>query len=114
MSKPWDIPAFAGRGDKTPNLTYEAVGRALSAWEDLEVSLSYLFGIFSDKPPLLLETYAEYGKPTIFVLRADALEKSAERYFVGQPNQHRESAFSDLVCDIRHFSSRRNDIEHGV
>jgi hypothetical protein len=114
MAAAWDIPPFDGRGDKTPNPTYEAVGRALSAWEEVEVSLSHLFGIFTGKDPLSLATYAEYGKPSIFSHRADGLQDAASVYFVRNPNQAHEAEFADLICDIRKFSARRNDIAHGI
>jgi hypothetical protein len=114
MADPWDIPPFASSGDKTPNRTYEAVGCALSAWEELEVGLSYLFGIFTGKNPLSMTTYAEYGEPTIFALRADALQRTAERYFIGRPSQELEAFFGSLMYDARAFSARRNDIAHGV
>jgi hypothetical protein len=111
---PWDITPFSGHGDKFPNTTYEAVGRALSAWEELEVNLSHLFGVFSGKDPLSTETYASYGEERIFVQRADMLERLASSYFIIKPNQNLEGDFCHLICDTRCFSARRNDIAHGV
>jgi len=111
---PWDIPPFAGHGDKTPDQTYEAVGRALSSWEELEVSLSYLYGVFTEKGLPPFESHAEYGKPLIFSARADGLERMAARYFVRHPNQQREAEFARLICDVGRFSARRNDIAHGI
>jgi hypothetical protein len=41
-SKPWDDPPHPKRGDKKADLTYAAVGRALTQWEYLETKLAEL------------------------------------------------------------------------
>jgi hypothetical protein len=114
MTDPWDIPPFRGNGNRSPTEVYEAVGRALSAWEEFEVSLSQLFGLFSERDPEALETYTDYGKPKIFAERAEKLAQISCTYFIRRPCQKMEGVFEKLLCDGRNFSARRNDIAHGV
>lgn len=114
MTNPWDIPPFPASGDHPASLTYEAVGRALSAWEEIEVSLSHLYGLFSGKNPRTIETYTEYGGETNFAQRSDKLSATALRYFVRRPHQELEAEFDGLIREIRCFSARRNDIAHGI
>jgi hypothetical protein len=111
---PWVLPPIPEHGDANAEHTYAAVGRALSVWEELEVTLSYLYGLFSGKNPKAIETYTEYGQPTIFNQRAAALERLGKLYFARHPNQQHEGDFGRLICDIRRFSARRNDIAHSI
>jgi len=44
--KPWDPPPHPKAGDATDETTFAAIGRALSAWENFEISMATLFARF--------------------------------------------------------------------
>jgi hypothetical protein len=45
MPDPWDRPPFPGRGNSQRTL-YEAIGRALMAWEEVEGAFAHLYSTF--------------------------------------------------------------------
>jgi hypothetical protein len=45
MSKPWDRPPFPKTGDASDDITYAAVGRALSQCENFELDLAGIFSL---------------------------------------------------------------------
>jgi hypothetical protein len=111
---PWEIPPFPEHGDPSADLTFAAVGRAMSEWEELELYLARLYAKFLNIPPIQAIVVAEYKNAAVFRVRADVIEKAADKYFISRPDQDREADFSQLLADIRQLSSRRNDIAHGV
>jgi hypothetical protein len=108
MTQPWDRSPQPKRGDPTCEAVYEAVGRALSHWEILELDLACLYAKF------LGISGQEYVDARIFRERADVITSAACAYFVKHCNQEIESEFKRLIQDARLFSDRRNDIAHGV
>jgi hypothetical protein len=117
MPNPWDITSWRMpvEPDTTPSVTYEAVGRATSAWETLEINLGRLYALFVSGDFDNMIAARRYGEnPTIFRQRMDGLEGRAETYFRAHPNQKLEGAFEDLACRCRKFSLRRHDIAHGI
>jgi hypothetical protein len=113
MSKPWDIPV-PGAEDPTPDPVYLAVGKALSAWEELEVEVAGLFAIFIGAPRTSLEAYAAYASALGFSGRSGLVEKASDQFFVRRPAQDHEATLDNLLCHLRGWSLRRNDIAHGV
>lgn len=85
----------------------------MSHWEEIEFELSRLYTWFGDSldDQLLMN---EYGKGTIFRMRAAALATKAEEFFVSNPNQNREGEFHNLLANATGFANRRNDIAHGI
>jgi hypothetical protein len=112
--QPWELPPFPEHGDTSADLTFAAVGRAMSEWEELERYLARLYSKFLKIPPIRAIAVPEYRNAAIFRVRADVIEKAAERYFVAHPAQDREAGFTQLMTEIRQLSNRRNDIAHGV
>jgi hypothetical protein len=110
----WDIPPFPEHGDVSADLTYAAVGRAMSEWEELELYLARLYAKFLKIHPIRAIAVTEYRNAAIFRVRANVIEKAADKYFVSHPDQEREADFQQLLGDIRQLSNRRNDIAHGV
>jgi len=113
-TKPWNIPPIPDHGDVDANLTYAAVGRAMSEWEELELYLARLYAAFTGVTPLKAISTSAYRNAAIFRERARVIEEVAKAYFIKHPNQEIEAEFSNLICEIREFSARRNDIAHGV
>jgi hypothetical protein len=92
---------------------YEAVGRALMAWEEVECELSHLYSAFITRWPFDIEANRKYGEPLNFVHRAQALERVACRYFCKNPCQDMEGAFAEIMRLANGWSTRRNDVAHG-
>jgi hypothetical protein len=111
---PWDIPPFPKRGDPSADLTFAAVGRAMSGWEELELYLARLYAKFLGIPPIKAIAIPEYRDVANFHSRATAIQNAADKYFISHPNQDREGEFKQVLGDIRQLASRRNDIAHGV
>jgi len=111
---PWDIPPFPEHGDPSADLTFAAVGRAMSEWEELELYLARLYGKFLGIPPVKAIALPEYRDVANFHTRSKVIENAATKYFVSHPNQEREGEFEHVLDDIRQLASRRNDIAHGV
>jgi hypothetical protein len=111
---PWDIPPFPEHGDPSADLTFAAVGRAMSEWEELELYLARLYAKFLGIPPIKAIAIPEYRDVANFHSRATAIQKAATKYFVSHPNQDREGEFAQVLEDIRQLAARRNDIAHGV
>lgn len=113
MPNPWDIPPFPEQGDDEADWIYRAVGQAMTKWEEVEVELAELYTELIEKPAEL-QSIRDYGEPFSFSQRADKLEQAARRYFATHPNQAHEAAFDDMLCQVRGWANRRNDIAHGV
>jgi hypothetical protein len=112
-SNPWDIPPFPAQGDEDEDTTYAAVGRAISYWESIEVSLSYLYSAFVGKPAQL-GALREYGNGRIFAERMKGLKTAADGFFRRYPNQANEGRFDRLARSVTNFATRRADIAHGI
>ena len=101
-------------GDEVPDKTYAAVGRCLSSWENMEFSMSMLYSQFRGSRGKI-EYFHEYGTSgKIFVERLSSMERVAELYFVGRPDQEFEASLSLVVNAARRLAVRRNEIAHGV
>jgi Holliday junction resolvase-like predicted endonuclease len=112
--EPWDIPPFPDHGDADPNVTFAAVGRAMSEWERLELYLARLYAKFLDIPTIEAIARPEYARVAVSRERARAIEAAAAAYFVRHPNQELDAEFEAMICDARKLATRRNDIAHGV
>ncbi|MGC2414171.1 MAG: hypothetical protein WA459_15915 [Stellaceae bacterium] len=114
LSGPWDLPPFPDHGDTNADLTYAAVGRAMSEWEEVELYLARLYAAFLGIPPIEAIARPEYTRVAVARERSRVIEEVAHAYFVRHPDQTLESEFETLICDARNFAARRNDIAHGV
>jgi hypothetical protein len=111
---PWDIPPLPEHGDPSIDLTFAAVGRAMSEWEELELYLARLYAKFLGIPPINAIAIPEYRDAANFHTRATVIKNAATKYFVSHPSQEKEGEFEQVLDDIRRLASRRNDIAHGV
>ena len=55
-----------------------------------------------------------YGAIISFKSRADMVDAAGKVYFFLRPNADLEKQFRDIIKECRGFSSRRNDIAHGM
>jgi hypothetical protein len=58
--------------------------------------------------------YRKYGEPLNFKERVDLLERAAQSYFIRHCSQENEGTFFSLVCEVRYFQPRRNEITHSI
>lgn len=114
MTDLWDRPPIPKQGDAADSATYEAMGRALCEWERMEVALAYLYSVFTWRGAFDLQGARQYGRGRIFKERMDGLEDVARRFFIQRHHQDAEGDFGRLVCRVRKFADRRNDIAHGI
>lgn len=114
MPNPWDIPPRPRFGDESADRIYEAVGGALCTWEEIELRLSWIYSVLTNRAPPSHTIIQEYGRALNFNERVGNLEKSAAAYFIKSPDQALEGEVSELFCEVRQFSLRRNEIAHGV
>jgi hypothetical protein len=100
-------------GETDPNQLYIAVGRAIHAWESMEISLARLYAMIAGLPETPM-AFADYGSENkIFINRLAALNEAATAYFVNIPDQNREGELSDLLRDAKDLSIKRHRIAHG-
>ena len=114
IGRPWDRPPIPTRANKSASALYEAIGRALEAWENVEVSLSSLYAALTGRARFNRAAYREYGEPLNFSGRKRLLEQAAERYFIQHPCQTTEGDFQSLMESVTGYAERRNDIAHGI
>lgn len=111
---PWDAVITPNNGDRRRSTLFQAVGHALSNWEDAEFQIARLYAALVNRPAADMGQFATYSFAAGFRGRADALEVEADRHFASYPNQEFECQFTRLVAAARNFSQRRNDIAHGI
>jgi hypothetical protein len=109
---PWDIAPIPSRGDPEAAITYAAKGRAISVWEEVEITLSQLYAVLTGSPRLSREACQRYGEPLNFKDRLAGLEEAGARYFVTHYNQGVEGEFAALVERTGRLSVRRNELTH--
>jgi hypothetical protein len=114
VADPWDAPPFPKHGNKTQKSLFEAIGRALTTWEELESFLSHLYAALCEKSASDEVANFEYGQVTSVPRRMDELNRVGSVYFIKHPNQSLEGDLNSLIIYINGWSGRRNDIAHGV
>jgi hypothetical protein len=114
VDNPWDAPPLPTRGNRSERVLYEAIGRALSTWEELETRLAGLYAAFCEQSQYDRATNNEYGAPANFRVRLAALERAGCRYFVKRPHQDLEGEFAWLIRTADGWAQRRNDVAHGI
>jgi hypothetical protein len=111
---PWDPPPFPKRGNRSSRALYEAIGRALSTWEELETMLAHLYAALCGCSQYDTEANHDYGEELNFRNRLAKLEHAGCRYFVKGPSQTLEGELAWVIRYVRGYSQRRNDVAHGV
>jgi len=100
--------------DKTAEQIYQAVGAALSEWENLELTLTCLYTSFLRKPRSF-DLIRQYGSDhKTFAVRLGAAERAGRNYFASFPSQENEGDFRQIVVELKNKSNQRNLIAHGL
>lgn len=101
-------------GDIDINVTYAAVGRALSRWETVELALARIYALFVARS-LALDKIREYGAQNrIFIERLFSLKRASVPYFRNNPDQTNEGDFFRLCQRAETLSTVSNYIAHGI
>jgi hypothetical protein len=114
MPDPWDPPPLSKRGNRSNRALYEAIGRALSTWEELETILPGLYAALCGHSRFDPAANNAYGKEPNFRKRLTALERAGSRYFMRKPDQILEGELAWVIRNSAGYSRRRNDVAHGV
>jgi hypothetical protein len=89
--------------------------RALNAWEEWEIDLSWLYAIVAELQLHSTEAYRAYvERADNFSQRLAKVETATIKYFHRKPDQNNEADFCLLLKSARGWSFRRNDIAHSV
>jgi hypothetical protein len=117
--KDWCRPLNPARGDPLESTIFEAVGRALTAWEELEATLGIMYstaiGIgFNHSLPAI----RAYGSVVAFKGRSDMIAAGLEAMFFMRPSgpmkTQLQADMAAVLTRAGQFSTRRNEIAHGV
>ena len=101
-------------GDPDANATYAAVGKALTRWEHVELSLAEVYSRFVGQP-LAFGKIRQFGAiHRIFIDRLGAAKRAADAHFIISPDQAAEGSFLLLCSRMEKASNIRNNIAHGV
>jgi len=112
--QPWDPPPYPNAGDASDEITFAAVGRALTAWEGFEISMATLFARFIGVQTDTLPATRAYGSVLTFRGRAEMVEAASEAYFFSTPDSEPEPELNEVLKEARNYATRRNEIAHGI
>jgi hypothetical protein len=113
--KAWEVPDPPESGDATHDVTFAAVGEALSKWEWFEANLSLVFSCLLGTGYGNMAALRAYGSVESFRGRANLIEHAAEVYFKYKPNDDLHADLKNLLrTAVNNFSARRNEIAHGI
>lgn len=105
---------MAGGLDDTEQDTFAAIGRALTKWESVEISLADLYSLFRGAP-FANNVVGDFGQRySTTVRRLAGLDDAASRYFARRPGQEREGEFRRLRKAVEALSIDRHRIAHGI
>ncbi len=112
----WKRPEPKASGDESYDAILQAVGSALTAWENLENDFARLFGMLCSGSPPFSSPAAQraYGAIASNSGRRDAMVAAAEVHFnLHTHTKEAPAKFARLMAHFQQGSSRRNEIAHG-
>jgi hypothetical protein len=116
---PWEIPPFPTKGDDNECITFESVGRALTAWENFETRLFWLYVAILGVSGWTVPAERAYGAIATSRGRVDMLRAAGSAYLFEYrtPEEKSDELKQDLATLLNRagdYASRRNEIAHGV
>ena len=96
MGNPWDRPPLPTQGNRSIRILFEAIGRTLNAWEEIEVEMAHTYSAFAAGERFDAAANRAYGEPSNFVSRLAGLQRVAQTYFVACPSQEVEGELERL------------------
>lgn len=115
--KPWGPPSPLPKwGNQSRLRLYQAIGFALTQWEELELRLAvfYLRLLGLEYHPDGKVKTAGYEDAKGVEGRLALIDKAADTYSIKFIDQNREIEIAELIGQVRLFTLRRNDIAHGA
>lgn len=117
--KPWEIIDPSPRGDIDEKALFDAVGRALTEWETLEVECAKIFAVFvsaNHKKAYHAPAVRAYGTITSADTRFKMLQVASESYFAKRPAKRTsfQKQWNDMLGEYKQYKDRRNEIAHGL
>lgn len=115
-AEPWSAPIlYPKHGGPNHRRVYEAVGFALSQWEELEARLQFLFVrlLGLEFHPDGKAAMRRYESAVGTVGRMDELTRAANYYVVHIHDQEIEAELERVIRETKLFTLRRNEIAHG-
>jgi hypothetical protein len=117
--KPWDIIDPSTHGDIDEKPVFDAVGRALTEWETLEVECARMFAVFvsaNQKRSYHAPAVRAYGTITSADTRFNMLQLASESFFERRPSKRAsfETQWNDMLGEYKQYKNRRNEIAHGL
>jgi hypothetical protein len=101
-------------GDPKDEITYAAVGKALSRWEAAEIRVARLFGVLIGVPTSVPALRA-YGAVATFQVRKQMVIAAADSLFKTKPNPTLHKKITDIFHRyLDHAAARRTEIAHGI
>ncbi|MGO8865347.1 MAG: hypothetical protein ACLQME_02490 [Alphaproteobacteria bacterium] len=110
----WATPGIPAKGDENEEALYASIGRALSAWEQFEGLLAFLFAAFIIPEHDSEAARRAYGSVVSFTGRADLLKSAAAILFRNFPNEKLQRELGTLLKTARRAAPQRNNIAHGI
>jgi hypothetical protein len=108
----WEIKPEL-QGDKDAESLFLSVGKALTCWETIEVTLAVLFGILVECTTVA--ALRAYGMIASNRGRKDVLQYAAEAFFLlHNVNEEDQADFGFLISHIGTAAGVRNKIAHGL
>jgi hypothetical protein len=113
----WRRPEPKDMGDPNPDMIAQAVGFALSKWEETDQAMALLFMLMTECPTA--QSYnavrRAYGSIESNSGRRGAVEAAAEVYFGPYwANKYVKASLTDITTVVGLASKRRDDIAHGI
>ena len=108
----WNAPSPTKYGDKTCEVIFTSVGRALTEWESIETAFSLMFGLFVESGSEAAKR--AYGAITSPNGRSQALLMAAEIFAGRKKSKFPWEDFELLRKHHQNASGRRNEIAHGI
>jgi hypothetical protein len=115
IPKPWEQTEWPQQGDPSLEVTYTAVGRALSAWEVFEGHLSLLFAILVAPSGDSLPARRAYNAVRTFEGRLAMLRAAADIRLHVTTDKTAKALFDDIVkSGAQYCAPERNRAWHGI
>jgi hypothetical protein len=109
---PWDIVDPSTHGDIDEKAVFDAVGRALTEWEMLEVQCAKMFAVFvsaNQKQSYHAPALRAYGAITSADTRFKMLQLASESYFEKRPAKRAsfEKQWNEMLGQYKQYKDRR-------
>lgn len=108
----WKRPLSKDKGDDNADAVYLSVGKALSAWEQIDTMLAKMFGLFVESDSQAAER--AYGAIASNSGRMEALRQATGIFASKQREKFHLPDFNLIIKHVCDASGRRNEIAHGI